>query len=168
AVGAGVFLTFLYWEHAPTRRWPLLVLVSTIVLMIKMTNVIVLFAMGIYMMIRIVRALYTRLKARPDEDSRSSQAIAPWLLGGIVLSVTTALVLGTTLWIQNSLSHDASLIPMNAQYTVKAFPVQHFIEQFGVFLNPPNLPATHAVGSPLIQTLIHWTISTFFLAGIVG
>jgi hypothetical protein len=168
AVGAGVFLTFLYWEHAPTRRWPLLVLVSTIVLLIKMTNVIVLFAMGIYMMIRIVRALYTRLKARPGKDSRLSQAIAPWLLGGIVLSVTTAVVLGTTLWIQNSLSHDASLIPMNAQYTVKAFPAQHFIEQFGVFLNPPTLPATHAVGSPLIQTLVDRTISTFFLAGIVG
>jgi hypothetical protein len=167
-VGAGVFLTFLYWERAPTRRWPLLALVSAIVLLIKMTNVIILFAMGIYLTIRIGRALFTRLKAGPGEDPRSNQAIAPWLLGGIVLSMTTAVVLGTILSIQNSTSHDASLIPMNAQYVVKAFPTHHFIEQFGVFLNPATPPATHAVGSPLIQTLVDRAVSTFFLAGIVG
>jgi hypothetical protein len=168
AVGAGVFLTFLYWESAPTRRWPLLALVSAIVLLLKMTNVMVLFAMGIYMIIMILRALHARRTTLPAKNAQSNPVIAPWLLGVLVLCVTTLVVLGTTTWIQSSLSHgDLSAIPMNAQFSVKVFPTQGFLGQFGVFINLLS-PVKAVVGSSLIQMIVERIISAFFIAGIVG
>ena len=168
AAGAGVFLTCLYWEGAPRRRWPLLVLVSIIVLLLKMTNVMVLFAIGIYMTIRIMRALIARRTVVSAEDPRSNRVVAPWLMGGVVLSVTTAVTLGTILWIQRSLSHgDLSIVPMNQRFTVDAFPTQGVIEQFGIFINPLG-PIGITVGNPLIQMLIERVVGAFFIAGIVG
>jgi hypothetical protein len=168
AVGAGVFLTCLYWEGAPARRWPLLALVSAIVLLLKMTNVMVLFAIGMYLMIRIIRALLARPAAGGVEDSRSKRVIAPWILGAIVLAVTTVVVLGTTLLIQGSLSHgNPSLIPMSHRYSVNAFPAQGFIQQLGAFLDTIG-PTGITVGDPLTQMLIERVLGAFFTAGLIG
>ena len=174
AVGAGVFLTCLYWEEAPRRRWPLLVIVSITVLLLKMTNVMVLLAIGIYMTIMVIRALVERRtpvqseEAEEAEDSKSNQVIAPWLFGGIALSVTTAVTLGTILLIQRSLSHgDQSIIPMNQRFAVHAFPARGVIEQLGVFINP-LAPIGVTVGSPLVQMLIERAVGAFFIAGIVA
>lgn len=168
AVGAGVFLTCLHWEGAPTRRWPLLALVSAVVLLIKMTNVMVLFAIGVYMTLMLVRVVRARKSATDAADPGSKRTITSWILGAGVLAVTTAGVLLTTLMIQVSLSHgNPSLVPMNQRFAVNAFPTRGFIEQLGVFLNPVG-PAGVTVGHPLAQTLIERALGAFFTAGLIG
>ncbi|RYV51375.1 glycosyltransferase family 39 protein [Pengzhenrongella frigida] len=170
AVGAGIFLACLYWEGAPRRRWPVLALVVAVALLIKMTNVMLLLAVGLYFVIRIVRALVERRSSDLPRDAShdaDDRAVAPWILGGIVVSVTTVVVLGATMAIQGALAHGNAVTPMSERFAVDAFPLRGMIEQIGVFLYPLGASGV-SVGNGLLQMITERAIGTFFVAGLVG
>ena len=178
AAGAGVFLACLYWEEAPRRRWPILAAVAAVALLIKMTNVVILIAIGLYLVIRWVRAVVARrtgttalepaARSGYDADDPSAQPASTWVLGAVLVAVTTLVVAGGTLALQAALAYGPeNAAPMSARFGVDTFPRGALIEQIGVFLYPFGGGGV-VVGTYAIQMLTERFVGTLYVAGMVA
>lgn len=66
AVGAGMWLAALWWEERPSRRWPVLAVAVAAGLAMKMTNLTVVGAVGLYMLFRLVIQWWESRRGRAD------------------------------------------------------------------------------------------------------
>lgn len=83
AVGAGALLAALWWEERPGRRWWVLAVVTAVALAMKMTNITVLVAIGIYMLVRLLLPWWHARRGRasdataPVDDVAAQDGVEP-------------------------------------------------------------------------------------------
>lgn len=151
AVGGGVLLATLWWQDRPGRRWPVLAAVSALALTVKLTNLTLLVALGLYLLVRLVGALRTR-------DRRTARG---WLVGILTLGVTAAVVGGGWLLLQKGLTYgDPQDIPMNARFTVSSLAPESLLTPWGTWLVP--LQQWAPVGDPGLSAVLK-SLGTFLL-----
>jgi hypothetical protein len=183
AVGAGALLAALWWEERPSRRWPVLALVTAVALAIKMTNITILLAVGITMLIRLAvqrwfPAQAELVGARTVDDDHGARPVreprlVDWLVGGITLAVTAGVVAVGWQVVQSALAHgDLDAIPMNQQFRADELSLTGLISYLGQWLTPLSSPWA-AVGraefTDALQRLAQLVVATGFLsAAVIG
>jgi hypothetical protein len=154
AVGAGALLAALWWEERPSRRWPVLAVVTALALAIKMTNITVLVAVGLAMLIRLVvqrwfpaQAELVGSRTADDDPERRTAAPAPaprlldWVVGGVTLAATALVVAVGWQVAQGALTHgDLDAIPMNQQFRADRLSVEGLVSYLGQWLTPLSSP----------------------------
>lgn len=179
AVGAGVLLAALWWEERPTRRWPVLALVTAAALAIKMANITILVAVGLAMLIRLVvqrwfpaqaDLMASRTAADGEGGGRygSSPRVVDWVVGGLTLAVTTVVVAVGWQVTQAALTHgDLNAIPMNQQFRADELSTGGLVSYFGQWLVPLSSPWA-VVGRPeftdALQRLSQLMVGAGFIA----
>lgn len=181
AVGAGALLAALWWEERPTHRWPVLAVVTAASLAIKMSNITILLALGVMMLIRLVvqrwfPAQAELIAARTAHDDLGARRVreprlTDWLIGGITLAVTTVVVAVGWQLVQTALTHgDLDLIPMNQQFHADQLSLSGLVSYFGQWLTPLSSPWT-VVGRPeftdVLQRLAQLVVAAGFLSAAV-
>jgi hypothetical protein len=150
-VGAGALLAALWWEERPSRRWPVLAVVTAVALAIKMTNITVLVAVGLAMLIRLVVQRWFPAQAElvaartSADDTVRGRAPAPrlvdWLVGGATLAVTAAVVAVGWQLVQAGLTHgNLDAIPMNQQFRAERLSTEGLVSYLGQWLTPLSSP----------------------------
>lgn len=172
-VGAGVLLAALWWEERPERRWPVLAVVTTVALAIKMTNVVIVVALALYMLIRLV-VLWSRARqADPPADTfapdaSSSVTMRSWLVGGATLAITSVVVGGAWLVVQGALQHgDPSDVPMNTRFAVAVLPLTGVFTAVGKWLTPLSSPWA-GVGRQDMSDMLQRIGQLVLGAGLIG
>ena len=160
AVGAAALWSVLWWEERPQRRWPILVTITTIALCIKMTNIVVLVALGVYMMLRMFNGITSREPIPPKQSART------WLTGGALLA-GTALVVGLAWTAAMNSMGDASQIPMNRRYSVTSLPVAPLFRYLGNWVLPVSNNWT-GEGHPELETLLQRIGPLLLSAGMIA
>lgn len=169
AVGAGAVWTVLWWEERPARRWPVLVAMLALALTIKMTHVVVWFAVGLYVLLRLVELYRVRRggeeRAGPDSVTASPRAL---LLGAAALVVTVGVVLAVVSAYQARLAiPDAGVPPMQRMFTVDFLDPVQVVVSIGALLNPLQ-SALVGVGSNELSLIGQRVAGFLILAGLVG
>lgn len=187
AVGAGVLLAALWWEAKPTRRWPVLAVVAVLALAMKMTNVTVLVAVGLYMLLRLVIGRWQATRGAPAEPAPDDAAYATsttvpddpgarvtakgWIIGGATLAVTAVVVAGGWLVIQGAMTHgNLDAIPMNQRFKATELSLWPLVSFLGSWLTPLSSPWT-AVGrgelTEVLQRIGGLLLASGFLAAAI-
>ncbi|MBO9556665.1 glycosyltransferase family 39 protein [Cellulomonas sp.] len=179
AVGAGALLAALWWEERPARRWPVLAVVTVLALAIKMTNITVLVAIGLAMLIRLVAQRWSLVgsesASRPDGGPARGDVpgLRPvdWVVGGVTLAVTALVVAAGWQVAQGALTHgDLDAIPMNQKFKTDELSIEGVIGYVGQWLTPLSSPWAQ-VGRPeftdALQRLSQLVVSTGFVAAAV-
>lgn len=176
AVGAGALLAALWWEERPARRWPVLALVTAVALAIKMTNITVLVAVGIAMVIRLVVQRWFPAQAEliaartgaDDVDRRPSPRLVDWLVGGATLAVTALVVAVGWQLTQAALTHgDLDAIPMNQKFQTDRLSTEGVISYLGQWLTPLSSPWAQ-VGRPEFTDALQRVSQVLLGAGFVA
>lgn len=138
AVGAGALLTLLWWEDRPTRRWPALALVVALGLAMKATNVMILLALGVYVLLRLVDLWRGRSQGRPEGLSGTVTASPRGLVVGVgAIAVPFVVVQVGWMLAQSRLGYvDPEDVPMARIFAIDRLPHAHVVEQVAVMLNP--------------------------------
>lgn len=176
AVGAGAILSVLWWERRPGRRSPVLVAVLVLSLLLKMTNVVVWFAVGLYVLLRLVDLHVLRRPAdapvaEPSSDV-TERAMVPsvrWFVVAAGLMVASAgAVLGGLSWYQARLAiPDAGVPPMQTLFQVDSLDPVRVLDSVGALLNPLQ-SAIVAVGSEELSSLGQRIAGLLIVAGLVA
>jgi hypothetical protein len=146
AVGAAALWSFLWWEERPQRRWPILILITAFALTVKMTNIVVLLALGVYMTLRLFDSLTSREPVPPKHSVRT------WLTGGALLAGTAAVVAFGWLVALNTMGH-AVPNPMSQRYKVTSLNIAPLMSNLGNWI----IPLSHAwtvEKNPALETIL--------------
>lgn len=129
AIGAAALWSVLWWEERPQQRWPILVIITIFALCIKMTNIVVLVGLGVYVMFRMFGSLSSREPVPPRHSVRT------WLTGGAFLACTAAVVALVWLVALNTMG-DASQLPMSRRYKATSLGVTPLVANLGNWIMP--------------------------------
>lgn len=123
-IGAAAVWSALYFEQRPARRWPVLVAVAAFAMLVKQTNVIVLGAVAVFLLLRWRAA--ARLDRRPAHVDRGTNpgtwTPARWYPIGLGLLAASVLVVFTGWQIISSRVAIPVVTPMSAGFVVGTFP----------------------------------------------
>jgi len=148
AVGAAALWSVLWWEERPQRRWFILILITAFALTIKMTNIVVLLALGVYMALRMFGSLTSQEPVPPKHSVRT------WLTGGAVLAGTTAVVaLG---WLVALSAMGDAQNPMSQRYKVTSLDVAPLLSNLGNWILPVSHAWTSEKNLPLETILLRF------------
>lgn len=169
AAGAGVLWVTLWWEERPQRRWPALVLVTACVLALKMTNIVVLAAAGIYMLIRL-----SQLRLAPVDDPRSTdggsgpESVRTWVTGGVLLAASTVATAVGWMAVQAALAHgDPHDVPMNQLFATDSLRLPPLVGNLGNWVTPLSSPWV-SVGDLELTTVLQRIGPLLIAAGIIA
>ena len=160
AIGAAALWSVLWWEERPQRRWPILVLITTFALFLKMTNIVILLALGIYMALRMFDSLNSREPIPPKYSVRT------WLSGGSMLASTAAVVALGWMVALKTMSSDAQ-IPMGQRYKVASLDFAPLVANLGNWI----MPVSHAwtvESNPALETVLLRLGPLLLSAGLLG
>lgn len=188
AVGAGALLAALWWEERPSRRWPVLAVVGVLALAMKMTNVTVLVAIGLYMLLRLVIGRWRATRGAPPAQPAAEDAayvtstavvddpgarVTPrgWIIGGVTLAATAVVVAGGWLVVQGAMTHgNLDAIPMNQRFKATELSLWPLVSFLGSWLTPLSSPWT-AVGrgelTEVLQRIGGLLLASGFLAAAI-
>lgn len=163
-VGAAAVWSVLWWQEKPGSRWWALVLMSILAVLIKMTNLMVIGGLGIYLLINALPAV----RARAVSVGHTRVSARNYLAAAILVGVSTVVALGGWLSIQSNLAYgNPADVPMNAQFAVDSFPVAGLIDSLGRFLNPLDSPNVW-VGEVEIVNAMQRASGLLFVGGLVA
>ena len=129
AIGAAALWSVLWWEERPQRRWPILVIITTFALCIKMTNLVVIVALAAYIMLRMFNGITSREPIPPRHSART------WLTGGALL-VGTAVVVAFGWTVAVNAMGDVSMLPMNRRYKQTSLDLTLLVRNLGNWIMP--------------------------------
>jgi len=145
-VGSAVLLTVLWWRERPTRRWPALAAVSALVLAVKLTNIVVLVALVLFLLVQLARAWRAG-------DRRAARTP---LVAIATVGTTAVVVAGGWSALFLALAHgDRHDVPMTLRFAADSLDPQAVLAAWGVWLVPvQGWPLVAGVGySALLQSL---------------
>ncbi|PVU82114.1 hypothetical protein DDP54_02805 [Cellulomonas sp. WB94] len=168
AVGAAVLWVALWWEKRPQRRWPMIVIVTALALAMKMTNIVVIGAIGLYMLLRLIQLHLPRQNDSEDVAPDESPAGRSWIIGGTALASSALVVTLGWLAVQHALTHgDLSDIPMNQQFTATTLVVSPLVGNLGNWITPLS-NAWASVGNPELTTVLQRLGQLLIAAGLIA
>jgi Dolichyl-phosphate-mannose-protein mannosyltransferase len=173
AVGATCTLLVLAWERRPSGGWWLLALAGVLGVAIKLQNLLVLLALGTYLLARAMRRAWA---ATSGGDAAAGDAAArtprQYLLAVPALGVPGILVaVGWTALTLLRAAVPPDELPMAGRFAVEAFPLSGLIGAVGVFLPPvkdPYLPTFLSQGMvyPVVQVAAALLLAAVVAAGL--
>lgn len=111
-----------------------------------MTNIVVVVALGVYLMLRMLASLRSREPVPPRHSVRT------WLTGGAVLACTALVVAIVWLVALNAMG-DASQLPMNRRYKVNSLGVTPLVENLGNWIMPLSTVWVRE-SNPMLETAL--------------
>jgi Dolichyl-phosphate-mannose-protein mannosyltransferase len=139
-VGAATLWTLLWWEANPGRRWPALAAVVVFAMLVKQTNVLVIGAAIIYLLLRYL-VIRRQQPVDPPDIAPNLASVPPALkayLGGaavIVVATAVTFVGWASVYSQQAPPAD---VPMNLRFQVDSFPIGPWLGSFGQMLETPE------------------------------
>lgn len=165
-LGALSVWTLLWWEDAPRRRWWALAAVTALTVLVKMTNLVVIGGIGLYILLRLIRGWQ-----HPDDRSTKSDASAhsrQLISGAVAIVLATLVSLGGWLAFQSLLPNSAPAdVPMVIRFTVDEFPAFGLVDSLASLINPLQTPNVW-VGEGEIVNALQRAASLLFVSGIVA
>ena len=160
-VGAAVVSTTLYWQDRPARRWPALAAMAALAVLIKQTNLLILAAVGVYLLLRWIGAVRARSREVGDEPRPSS-----WLIGlAAVAGGAGAAVVGWT--IVYSRHPTPADLPMAVNSLVDVLHIDDVLAATGQLLEIPQAWGL-GPGSLGLSILITRLVRIALLVGVIG
>ena len=152
AVGGVCLWSVLKWEESPRRRWPLLVLCGVVAEAIKLQNLVVLLAIGGYLVFRAVRR----------EDGAIRVARQPLLALGALAATAGIVAIGWSAVIATLAEIPPDDLPMSQRFLVDAFPAAGLLVPLGSFVTPladPYLvPPLRSTWTTIFSELTVWLL----------
>lgn len=171
AAGAGVLWVTLWWEGRPRRRWPALVLVTACVLALKMTNIVVLAAAGIYMLIRLIQMRWASVddaRFTGTDTGIGPESVRTWVMGGVALAATTVATAVGWMALQAALAHgDPHDVPMNQLFATESLRLPPLVGNLGNWITPLSSPWV-SVGNPELTTVLQRIGPLLIAAGVIA
>jgi hypothetical protein len=161
AVGALVLLVTGWWEARPgPRRTAVLVTVATVVSLIKLTNLVVVAAVALYLLMR--------PDASTGEPSVTSAVRRRLLPAGLVGATPLAAAGGWMAFVSSRPQIPLDDLPdMMTRFHTPEFPWNGLADNALVLLQPLASPGV-TVGSPQLASLAVALVSTLLVAGTLG
>lgn len=170
-VGATMAWCVLWWEESPRKRWWVLALASGLAVLIKLTNIVVVAAAGIYVLYRLIETTRASRRgaaeaSKQDSDREKVKGLA-WGTGAI--AATTAVCVLGWMAVQRLIAHgDPLAIPMTARFRVTEFPFGEVVSTFGELLNPLSTPNVWVGNNSLVNVTQRASSFLFASAVIAG
>lgn len=169
AVGGICLWCVLRWEQERRRAWPLLIVCAAVAELVKLQNLVVLLALGLYLLIRAIAP------STVDGRSEGAPARVPWvrdwrpLAAGAVLFVAAAVIAGAWSAVIRSLALiPPEDLPMSQRFLVDGFPMAGLLVPFGAFVTPladPYLvPPLRSAWTAIFSELTVWLLLLGLLA----
>lgn len=165
ALGALPVLVLLWWEEAPQRRWWALAAVTALTVLVKMTNLVVMGGVGLYLLLRLLKG---REYGEGPDKPLAPAFIRQYVGGAGAVVLATVAALGGWMVFQSFLPTNEPVdVPMVVRFTVDEFPVWGLVDSFATLVNPLGTPNVW-VGEGEIVNALQRVASLLFVSGIVA
>ena len=166
--GAAIIWAALVWEDAPRRRWWVPVLVAALVAALKTVNILGIFMIACYILIRLGASWYAQHRGAEMEGQLPEEHRRPILLGSLgVGAAVGATLVGWSAFVSATAvasSSDAPMVERTAATTLTAWDL---LVSFGQFLNPLD-GAGNVISTETVGFVAQRIVGMLLLAAVVG